>query len=124
MRETSPAPSPIEPQDDERPRRRTKPDPFKRLGAIVGAAVLVVVGGGSYVLSAWSPAAEAHVSRKHDDRSADEKLDQLVTDLTSVKADIATAKTDIAVIKRQLGLDGLGAPPPDRIPLRSSRFNP
>lgn len=121
MRDNSPAPSPIEPHDEERPRHH-KPNGFKNMGTVIGTAALVVLGGGSYLVSTWSPAAEGH-SRKHDDRSPDEKLDQVLTDLNTVSHDLATAKTDIAVIKRQLGLDGLGAPPPDRIPIRSSRID-
>lgn len=127
MRENSPAPSPND-QDAEEHSRHRKSNPLKNLGAVIGAAILVVGGGASYVTGLWSPSAEAHV-RKHDDRSPDEKLDQVIADLAAVKAQqdamanaISRGTTDIAVIKRQLGLDGLGAPPPDRIPLRTSRF--
>lgn len=107
----------------------TQPAPHKNnfarnVGVAIGAAILVL-GGGATILTSWSPAADAHASRKHDDRSPDEKLDQLVTDIGEVKTNqhelsrtLDGATRDIAVIKRQLGLDGLGPPAAQ---VRSSR---
>lgn len=137
------------------PKERKGLTPTK-IGTGIGAAVLVVITGLTYLGGLWSPAAQARpdetsVMRGHahkssaelSDRSLDEKVDHLIdvvgdlqvtADATSATvkaqaADISAATravqsqaTDIAVIKRQLGLDGLGPPP--QIPFRGSRIVP
>lgn len=63
-----------------------------------------------------APAAQARESTKREaPKSLDEKIDGLVTaqaemagDVKDIKKIQSTQTTDIAVIKRQLGLDGLG----------------
>lgn len=97
----------------------------RNIGIAIASAILVLGGGASVLSGLWSGPVDAH-GRKHDERSLDEKVDQLVGDVGEMKStqkemakSIGVSTQDIAVIKRQLGLDGLGPPAPQ---IRASRI--
>jgi hypothetical protein len=104
----------------ERHARPAKKNRAAMIGTAIGTALVVAGSALSYmgVFSAPARAGEPSTKAEKVPRSLDEKIDGLVMQQAEMAGDVKDIKkiqsaqtTDIAVIKRQLGLDGLGPPP-------------
>jgi hypothetical protein len=74
------------------PRKKGRAALWGALGAAAAGAMLALSNSGVAAVT-------------HKPESVEDKLD-------GVRDDLRALRTDVAVIKRQLGLDGLGPPPP------------